>query len=45
MGVTALEGYNTTLNLEASVKRTTGGANVGRPLFTCCFLVNNKIIY
>ena len=43
LGVTALEGYYTTLNLEESVKCTTGGANLGRPLFTCCVLVNSKI--
>ena len=43
LGVTALEGYNTTMNHEASVKCTTGGANLVRPLFTCCVLINSKI--
>ena len=43
LGVTTLEGYYTTLNLEESVKCTTGGANLVRPLFTCCVLINSKI--
>ena len=43
LGVTSAEGYYTTLNLEESVKCTTGGANLGRPLFTCCVLINSKI--
>ena len=43
IGVTALEGYYTALNLEESVKCTTGGANIGRPLFTCCFHATYEI--
>ena len=43
MEVTALEGYHTILNLEESVKCTTGGANLVRPVFTCCVLINSNI--
>ena len=43
MRVTTLEDYNATLNLEASVKHTTGGENLGRPLLVSCFLINCKI--
>ena len=42
LGVTALDGYYTTLKLKVSVKCTTSGANLERPLFTCCLLINSK---
>ena len=43
LGVTTLGGYYTTLNLEESVKCSTGGANLRKLLFTYYFLVNSKI--
>ena len=43
LGVTTQGGYYTTLNLEESVKCSTGGANLRKLLFTCRFLVTSKI--
>ena len=42
-GVSALDVCYTTFNLEESVKCSIGGANLGRPRFSCCVLVNSKI--